>query len=337
MGKEIVYCDVCGARIAGDEFDRGRAIHVDSKNYCFGCKKQAPAPAEVPPLPAVPTVAPKRDMNDSSRIMGGSKVIRASTQTPPPGRKRPPAPRGMASGRVPRPTAAPAHPDKNKKLILVAAAVGIAALVGIVVMMNLKKDKDTGGTNGSSGGGGSTSVDAPLWAELQAFDRQNAGDPAAVLEQFREKRPRCADPEIRAKIDARISELEKLSAAQTSDTEMDRLIKEIVALDPGKEMREIDSAYRMAEEKAKENAAYAPKLEQLKTSLQDRLRKTLPSHFSEVMKKAEEFKAEKKYFDALYEIEGALGTVKTAAKYVPFDTERVELEKRKEELRKLTQ
>jgi hypothetical protein len=41
MGKEIVYCEICGDRILEEEFEKGRAITVLNKNYCFNCKEEA--------------------------------------------------------------------------------------------------------------------------------------------------------------------------------------------------------------------------------------------------------------------------------------------------------
>jgi hypothetical protein len=39
MGKEIVYCSVCGERILESDFDKGRAVTILKKNYCKKCAK----------------------------------------------------------------------------------------------------------------------------------------------------------------------------------------------------------------------------------------------------------------------------------------------------------
>lgn len=41
MGKEIVYCELCGTRILAEEFDKGKAITLLNKNYCAKCKDKA--------------------------------------------------------------------------------------------------------------------------------------------------------------------------------------------------------------------------------------------------------------------------------------------------------
>jgi len=37
MGREIVYCTVCGDRISPADFDRGGAATVLARHYCAGC------------------------------------------------------------------------------------------------------------------------------------------------------------------------------------------------------------------------------------------------------------------------------------------------------------
>jgi len=37
MGREIVYCTVCGDRISPADFDRGVAATVLARHYCAGC------------------------------------------------------------------------------------------------------------------------------------------------------------------------------------------------------------------------------------------------------------------------------------------------------------
>lgn len=37
MGKEIVYCSVCGERIPSSDFVKGRAVMVFRKHFCRKC------------------------------------------------------------------------------------------------------------------------------------------------------------------------------------------------------------------------------------------------------------------------------------------------------------
>jgi len=39
MGKEIVYCDVCGDRILESEFEKGNAVTLLKKKYCRKCSR----------------------------------------------------------------------------------------------------------------------------------------------------------------------------------------------------------------------------------------------------------------------------------------------------------
>lgn len=42
MGREIVYCDLCGERILEADFEKGRAYTAGNKNYCPGCADKGP-------------------------------------------------------------------------------------------------------------------------------------------------------------------------------------------------------------------------------------------------------------------------------------------------------
>jgi len=41
VGKEIVYCEICGTRILEREFEQGKAITLLNKHYCMNCKQDA--------------------------------------------------------------------------------------------------------------------------------------------------------------------------------------------------------------------------------------------------------------------------------------------------------
>lgn len=43
MGSEIVYCNVCGDRILERDFQKGRAVVAEGRNYCHKCILKAPA------------------------------------------------------------------------------------------------------------------------------------------------------------------------------------------------------------------------------------------------------------------------------------------------------
>jgi hypothetical protein len=45
MGFATVYCESCGAQILGAEFEKGRAVHREGKNYCPECAPKLPPEA----------------------------------------------------------------------------------------------------------------------------------------------------------------------------------------------------------------------------------------------------------------------------------------------------
>jgi len=60
VARQIGYCDLCGARIAADDMENGRAAIIDARSFCTACmaesgfaRKQAAAPA--PPAPPATT------------------------------------------------------------------------------------------------------------------------------------------------------------------------------------------------------------------------------------------------------------------------------------------
>lgn len=46
MGREILYCSVCGNKLISDDFTRGRALTLDAKSYCSGCYTAPLRPAK---------------------------------------------------------------------------------------------------------------------------------------------------------------------------------------------------------------------------------------------------------------------------------------------------
>src|SRR5689334_9943265 len=45
---EIVYCGGCGKALRGDDFDRGRAVILDNRPWCFECRPPDKTPISLP-------------------------------------------------------------------------------------------------------------------------------------------------------------------------------------------------------------------------------------------------------------------------------------------------
>jgi hypothetical protein len=164
MGKEIVYCEICGDRILEQEFEKGRAITVLNKNYCFNCKDEAVKnitmeDVEDDDLDPGPEPAPP-----PARRPGGTRLLprRGAGQT----RKRP----------APQPFPPEARQKHSKAPLLIGGGVGITAMVVLIVVIATSGDKTqptNGGvknhSNGANGSGPNHGISKAekAWNELQ--------------------------------------------------------------------------------------------------------------------------------------------------------------------------
>lgn len=144
MGREIVYCEKCGARILQEEFDRGHAITVRNQNYCPKCRDSvAPAPPTPPAPPPAETDARPLPVDHGKGSSALRRAIRVPATVSPPMRSgpsgsrhpavRPPAgPRGAARGAAERSSA---NPSSNKTVGIVIAVV-IAVVLLLMLLMS---------------------------------------------------------------------------------------------------------------------------------------------------------------------------------------------------------
>lgn len=54
MGKGILYCDLCRARILESDFEKGSAVTVLNRSYCAGCRDTVIREASVEEVPDPP-------------------------------------------------------------------------------------------------------------------------------------------------------------------------------------------------------------------------------------------------------------------------------------------
>lgn len=140
MGREIVYCDVCGVQVPGEDFVRGRAVAVAGKNYCAKCKAKAPAAVE-------PVGAGQRNATTTPRPITRGPGTGHSTPHPP--LRRPPTDFARPGTR----TMAPVPPKKSKAPLFIG--LGVLVLVIIIVIAFAASGK--GNAGGKGGGAASTS------------------------------------------------------------------------------------------------------------------------------------------------------------------------------------
>lgn len=184
MGKEIVYCEICGDRILEQEFEKGRAITLLNKNYCAKCKDEAVKSISAEDIPEEELDQARRER--SSALM---KAVRADlpTKTPPRGTpaKLNTPPRAPAAHRnTPRPSAA----SGSKTPILVGAAIGGVAILVLILLIASGGGKDSNGgeKNGGKGGGGSNpkaEAAEKAWSDIQTMIRaaESSNDYEQVL------------------------------------------------------------------------------------------------------------------------------------------------------------
>jgi len=81
MGKEIVYCSVCGDRIPASDFEKGKAATILQKHFCRKCAvtvvKQASEGSSHDP-----TVTPRPFRINTARIPLADKPVGAGSRTP---------------------------------------------------------------------------------------------------------------------------------------------------------------------------------------------------------------------------------------------------------------
>jgi hypothetical protein len=125
LGREIVYCSECGARILASEFDQGRAATVAGKDTCRDCMKVVSGQAE-----------------DAEALK--EKTPPPSGRTPQRPMKRPPArsvtTRIPLASATPRPREASARiaQDPGKRTFLIIGALVLAVLVALILVVLLK-------------------------------------------------------------------------------------------------------------------------------------------------------------------------------------------------------
>jgi hypothetical protein len=141
---QIVYCDTCGLRIPDKEFEAGRAVKSDGRNYCEKCVPKAAAPA-APVAPPNLLKPPSKPQLHNVEALHSTARISATGLSP--ARRE-----AHASDAHARESRQAAPPKKGIPVLAVALGVGALILVGIGVFT-------FGGDNAPKPGSGNTRDD----------------------------------------------------------------------------------------------------------------------------------------------------------------------------------
>ncbi len=153
MGREIVYCDICGERILETDFEKTSAFTAKNKSYCPKCAEKAPA-RPPPPPPAAPSPSGKSSglhaalQQDTPRRLtrpgssGKTSGLLPSIRSEIPGKKittrkyDPATGRKSQTGRVPQTdTRTALRPRAGPPPIILIAAGVFAALVLLIIII----------------------------------------------------------------------------------------------------------------------------------------------------------------------------------------------------------
>lgn len=168
MGKEIVYCEICGDRILEQEFEKGKAVTILNKNYCVKCKAEAVKGISAEDL--AEESGPKKGRSSAVMRAVPSKTPPRHTSVRPATPPRTPLPAtARPQGATPhrQPAVAPAHGSRLP--IFLGAGVGVVAiLVLVIVVLSGRKSSPDGGGSGP----GPTTEDKAAKAEQAWKDLQ---------------------------------------------------------------------------------------------------------------------------------------------------------------------
>ncbi|MDP6957917.1 MAG: hypothetical protein QF645_03795 [Planctomycetota bacterium] len=161
MGKEIVYCEICGDRILEQEFEKGRAITVLNKNYCFNCKEEAVKNITMEDVadeePEIQQAPPRRSTPSRAMARKGTGVTRKRPAHTPP-------------------IHVPQKKPSNAPL-LIGGGVGLVATIVLIVIIasggndpapaNPNNPTSNNNTNNNTGTTHKASTAEKDWNELQ--------------------------------------------------------------------------------------------------------------------------------------------------------------------------
>lgn len=141
VGREIVYCDLCGERVLEVDFEKGLAYAAGNKNYCPKCADKGPP--RPPPPPASPSGKSsgfhKAQPQDTPRRLTRSGSGKTSAMLPSirgevPGKKSTTR-KYDTQGRPVRDPQAPSRLPKSLASLPPVVLIGIGVFLALVLLV----------------------------------------------------------------------------------------------------------------------------------------------------------------------------------------------------------
>jgi len=246
MGREIVYCSQCGARILERDLESGRAFTLLDKVFCAACREQAFSQAAV------------EEVRPPARAAAGKPGPASAARMPAVSR-----PAGTPGGSPPA-AHRPVLRRKNNTPLYVGSAVGVLALVVLIILVMTSGNKGAGGgsTGETATGGGGTAPVAGLSREEQAARKLASleqfavvnTDPAAVVKKAQEIESAVSGTPSEEGYRIFRKRWERKIADAAADKEIDKILAQVKGIkDSDPEFKRYAEAMDLLQ-KAKENA-----------------------------------------------------------------------------------
>jgi len=289
LGKQIVYCQVCGERILESDLEAGRALSVAGHNFCGKCRDQAPADLIPQDLPEPARRSPSTPRTDHR---GTDRARNAASYAPAPSAK---SSAGMIVG--------------------VVVAIAAAAIL-IVMLMSGKKEPE-----GSHGGGGSVTPPAStnkppdtvagdpqkaareIYDKMREFAAANASNHDAVIARVKQDLPKLAgtifETDARMLLRERERGLDETRFVKTVE-ELEKKVLETEKTDPLYTARpRVQGWIRDARATCADFNTLTAKIDALARGYDLRFDAAAVEQATKVLNKARQLQADRKFDDAL--------------------------------------
>ena len=297
MGRQIVYCQVCGERILESDLEAGRALSVSGHNFCANCRAQAPshlgeAAPTAPPIPSHDPPTPRRSTPSSGKLPHAR----------------------------PHTSMGPAPSSSKGNTGIIAGIVVGALLIVVVVFVAMsgrgnppadhgKKDPvDRTRTNETR-----ITTDDPskaareTYEKLKDFAARNGSDPQAVIARIQEDLPRLSGTLFDSDARLLLKEMERASDQKKLATIVDDLLKKVADTeksDPQYERRnKVQTWFRETRQLVASSTALSLKLDEAEQAFSRRFTDAAAAAARPLLEQANRQAQDKKYDDAVATLE----------------------------------
>ncbi|MBI2932185.1 MAG: hypothetical protein HYY16_11085 [Planctomycetes bacterium] len=290
MGREIVYCEICGDRILEQEFEKGRAITLLNKKYCAKCKEQAIRNVGIEDAGAEP-LSPSLPLPDAT-------TVKAST--PRSAHKPAPVASSLRSTTGRR--------SRSNTPLLVGVLVGVAALAALFLLVVGGRDTDEPPSPSQSATETPKKQDKAQLAigKLREMVRTGA-DPQKILEQCNAAIGVIAGTAYQSELAAIEKEAQRKLNATKASRELDRILDEIQGVITRDrdflKHEEVVALFDRAMTVVRDQPQREPEVADVNKKYLTRYNEAAERHFETVSREAEELATDNRYADAVRVIE----------------------------------